>query len=57
MPRQTVVQAPAPTPVPTIDSAANDEEYSRKVRRRRGHMANKASAETGASVAARVLLG
>jgi hypothetical protein len=56
-PKITQVVAPPPPPVPTIDQAANSEEYSRKVRRRRGHMANSTGAAAGASVASRALLG
>jgi hypothetical protein len=52
-----VVQSPPPPPVPTIDQAAQGEEYSRKLRRRRGHAQNKTGATAGASVAARTLLG
>lgn len=52
-----VVAAPPPPPVPTIDRAAMDEEYSRKLRRRKGHAKNVTGAQPGASVAARELLG
>lgn len=51
------VMAPPPPPVPTIDQAANAEEYSRRLRRRRGHARNNTGAAPGASVAARTLLG
>jgi hypothetical protein len=40
-----------------MDTAANAEEYSRKLRRRRGHGANATGAQPGAKVAARALLG
>lgn len=56
-PKMNSIVAPPPPPVPTIDDAANAEEYSRKVRRRKGHMANATGAAPGASVAARALLG
>lgn len=52
-----ITMAPPPPPVPTIDDAANREEFSRKLRRRKGHLANKTGASPGASVASRVLLG
>lgn len=59
MPRQTVVAAPPPPPVPTFDDAANAEEYSRKVRRRKSHGANTTGAGAGSpfGVAARAILG
>lgn len=41
---------------PSIDRAYMNEEFSRKVRRRRGHTANDTGAAPGGSVAARVLL-
>lgn len=53
----TIVQAPPPPPVPTIDDAARRDENYRKMRRRRGHLANASGAQPGASVAARTLLG
>lgn len=50
--------APLPPPVPTFDTAAMSEEYSRKVRRRRGHAANMTGASASSPlVAARALLG
>ena len=56
--RQPIMQAPPPPPVATIDDAAMREEYSRKVRRRKGHGANVYDKTGGgASVASRVLLG
>jgi len=50
---------PLPPPVPTLDTAAMSEEYSRKVRRRRGHSANATGAASGSpfGVAARAILG
>jgi hypothetical protein len=51
---QKVVEQP---PVPSIDKAYMDEEYSRKLRRRRGHSRNNTGAASGANVAARVLMG
>lgn len=51
------IAAPPPPPVPTIDDAANREEFSRKLRRRKGHLRNNTGAEAGASTAARALLG
>lgn len=56
-PKMQNIVAPPPPPVPTIDQAAMDEEYSRKLRRRRGHTANQTGAQAGASVASRILLG
>lgn len=53
----TIVQAPPPPPVPTIDDAARREEGYRKMRRRRGHLANQTGARGDASVAVRTLLG
>jgi hypothetical protein len=49
--------APPPPPVPTIDEAAMREEFSRKVRRRKGHARNSYSSGGEPSVASRVLLG
>lgn len=54
---QAITQAPPPPPVPTFDDAADREEFSRKLRRRRSHQANSTGAQAGASVAARTLLG
>lgn len=56
-PKMTQVVAPPPPPVPTMDDAAMREEFSRKVRRRRGHQRNDTGASAGANVASRVLLG
>lgn len=55
--RVNQVVAPPPPPVPTIDEAARRDENYRKMRRRRGHLANVSGAAEGASVAARTLLG
>lgn len=53
-----IVQAPPPPPVPTIDQAANSEEYSRQLRRRKGHLANvTGGGSSPVSTAARQLLG
>ena len=49
-------KVPYNPPVPSIDKAYMEEEYSRKLRRRRGHSANDTGAASGASTAARVLL-
>lgn len=55
---QKVVMAPPPPPTPTFDDAAAREEFSRKVKRRRGHAANAiAGGSPSPSVASRVLLG
>lgn len=56
-PKVQQVVSPPPPPVPTIDQAANQEEYSRKLRRRKGHLANDTGATAGASTASRILLG
>lgn len=55
----TIVQAPPPPPVPTIDQAADNELYSRQLRRRRGFFANQLSGQSNPnpSVAVRTLLG
>ena len=57
IPAPTTIMAPPPTPVPTIDEAANRVEFSRKARRRRGHAANIKSSGGQPSVAAREVLG
>lgn len=54
---QIIQQAPPPPPVATIDTAIQDEEFSRKLRRRRGHAANMIGAGGAAQVALRQLLG
>lgn len=56
-PKPQIVQSPPPPPVPTLDEAAMRDEQYRKIRRRRGHLANQTGAAAGASVAARTLLG
>jgi len=55
--RVNQVVAPPPPPVPTIDEAAKRDENYRKMRRRRGHLANLSGAQAGASTVARTLLG
>lgn len=57
-----IVMAPPPPPPPTIDQSAQDEQYSRQLRRRRGFYANMVSNATSGvqaqpSVAVRQLLG
>lgn len=49
---------PPPPLTPTIDDAARSEEFSRKLARRRGHMANvRRAGGVAASVAVKELLG
>lgn len=54
-----IVMAPPPPPVPTIDQAAQDEQYSRNLRRRVGFRANTAIGGNSItpSVASKTLLG
>lgn len=52
-----ITMAPPPPPVPTIDQAAQDEQYSRNLRRRRGYRANTTGAADITSTAVRQLLG
>lgn len=60
-PKPKIVMSPPPPPVPTIDQAAQDEQYSRFMRRRRGFAANSRGApgqvQAYVGNAARSLLG